>query len=197
MSVTKKNFIHASKAVLFMLFLGMTSGVSAESLYNESLYKSLVMDHRGFKVGDILTVLIYEEASATSSAASGSDVGMAVAVNASSVNSDGAASLGASNEFDGGGTLARSGKLKASVSVSIKEVLNNGDYLINGDQQLIFNNETQFISVSGRVRSVDIRVDNSILSTKLAESKIEFTGEGLLSSAEKPGVITRFFNWLF
>lgn len=197
MLIINKIFIDANKAIFFVLLVAITSGVSAESLYDESQYKSLVMDHRGFKVGDILTVLIYEEASATSSAASGSDVSMAVGVNASSVNSNGSASLGASNEFDGGGTLARSGKLKASVSVSIKEVLENGDYIINGDQQLIFNNETQFISVSGRVRSVDVSVDNLILSTKLAESKIEFTGEGLLSSAEKPGVITQFFNWLF
>ena len=59
------------------------------------------------------------------------------------------------------------------------------------------NNDSQLISVSGVVREKDVTASNSVLSSKLADSHIKFQGEGLIASRTKPGILTRFINWLF
>ncbi|MDH5730105.1 MAG: flagellar basal body L-ring protein FlgH, partial [Gammaproteobacteria bacterium] len=73
----------------------------------------------------------------------------------------------------------------------------NGELIVEGEQYIDFNNDTQKISVYGRVRPQDIASDNTILSSRMADAEIEFSGEGLISSRGKPGIITRIFNWLF
>jgi flagellar L-ring protein precursor FlgH len=69
--------------------------------------------------------------------------------------------------------------------------------MIQGKQHIALNNESQVITVEGRVRPQDIDTNNAVLSTRIADAKIEFIGHGLLSSRQQPGVISRIFNWLF
>ncbi len=47
------------------------------------------------------------------------------------------------------------------------------------------------------MRPEDISSDNTVISTRIADAKIKYIGDGLLSDREKPGILTRFFNWLF
>ena len=189
-----KLYIKTSVTLLCMLFV---FPAIAGSLFDEHSYKPLANDHRAHNVGDILTILIYEEASAKASAKSGisrqEDAGLSTNDGTTSLDR----TIGVNNSFDGGGSLNRAGQLVARVSVVVNDVYDNGDLSISGEQKIEFNSETQNIIVKGRVRPQDIDNKNTVLSTRLANAEIKYMGEGLLSNREKPGIITRFFNWLF
>lgn len=186
-----------TRVIYFLVLLVCLNSAGADSLYSEDNYNGLVSDKRGVKVGDIITVLIYEAASSTSSTST--TTGKSVDNSASIVEGVPGfkGSLGVSSKFDGGGSSQQKGKLTASVSVTVIDKLSNGDLLVSGEQRLKFNNDSQFISVKGKLRETDISPENSVISTRLADAQIEFTGEGLLASRAKPGIFTRFFNWLF
>lgn len=169
----------------------------AGSLYNPTEYQALINDHRAKRVGDSLVVLVYETASATNQTNTKTSKSTAVGVNASDSYNPISAKFGASSDADGGGVEKRTGQVIARVSATVVDVLPSGEFVIQGKQHIELNNETQFIRVEGRIRPVDIDTNNTIISTRIADAKIEFVGQGLLSSREKPGVITRFFNWLF
>ena len=180
-----------------MCTLLLVSPVSAESLYNEAEYEALTSDGRSFKVGDILTVMIYETATASTQTNTETSKSTSLGVSATDGTTDFSGKAGINSDFDGGGRSNQTGKLVASVSVSVVEKKANGDMLVKGRQTLEFNNDTQYISVEGVVREKDVTASNTVLSSRLAEANIKFTGEGLLSSRAEPGIITRFWNWLF
>jgi flagellar L-ring protein precursor FlgH len=46
------------------------------------------------------------------------------------------------------------------------------------------------------VRPQDIGTDNTVISTRLSQAKIEMSGQGLLAEKQKPGILTRFLSWL-
>ena len=180
--------------ITFALVVG--SAVSG-SLYDEDSYESLVSDQRSFKQGDILTVMIYETATASTESQTDTKKTTTIGATASDGTNTIEGNAGINSGFGGGGTSSQTGKLVASVSVTIVEKLANGDMRVQGSQTLEFNSDMQHISVSGIVRERDISSSNSVLSTRLADANIRFVGEGLLTSRSKPGVITRIWNWLF
>lgn len=189
------NIFHKTFIVSSMLLL--CSSVVAESLFDDNSYKPVTVDHRARNVGDILTVLIYEEAKATTSTATDASKKEKVSLSTNGGQKSKNRSLGVSSDFDGGGSLNRTGQFVARVSVVVVEVFENGDLLITGNQKIEFNNETQNITIKGRVRAQDLTNTNTVISTRLAEAEIKYMGEGLLTNRQKPGIITRFFNWLF
>lgn len=169
----------------------------AKSIYNEEDYSPLTSDKRSFKKGQILTVLVYEAATATSSTDTGTSKSTSLGVSGVSTNNDKSADIGLNSDFDGGGALNRSGKFITTVSVTIVDITDDDELLISGEQMLEFNNETQKISLEGKVRKEDITASNTIISTRIADAKIKYLGNGLLSDRERPGILTKFFNWLF
>lgn len=185
-----------SKLLILLVLCGMVQNIYAASLYDENNYTALVSDNRSYKQGDSLTVLIYESASATSSATTNagrkSEIGLSASDGHKRINGD----IGLRNKFEGKGGVTRSGKLMASVSATVQSVAPNGDMYVEGYQYIVLNNEKQRISVKGRVRPVDISPENTVVSTRLADAKIEFRGKGLISDKQKPGLISRFFHWL-
>jgi flagellar L-ring protein precursor FlgH len=171
--------------------------VMGESLFDETTYQPLTRDHRARNVGQLLTVLIYETASSTTSAGSDTNNSLDVGINAGYDDDVHDATLGVDNDSSRGGTINRSGRLMASVSVTIETILDNGEMLVKGEQSIEFNNENQYIHLQGRVRPEDISADNTVLSTRLADAEIRYVGEGLLGRSQEPGFLTKFFNWIF
>jgi flagellar L-ring protein precursor FlgH len=160
-------------------------------------FPSLISDHKPYKVGQSLTVMIFEEATSATSAGTQTNKSTAVSARlADSANShQGSLSLG--NNAEGSGEINREGRLVASVSATVQQVFTTGEMLIFGEQKIAFNNETQYIRVSGRVRPEDISSDNVVLSSRISQAEITYKGDGLLGSRQQPGVITEMFNWLF
>lgn len=180
----------------FIVFV-VLSNAYAQSLFDETTYKPLAVDMRSFKKGQILTVLIYESATASSSTDTNTGKSLGFGAQADDGNNQKSGNIAINNDFDGGGTLTRSGKFIASVSVSIEDINESGELIIKGEQHLEFNNEMQHISLSGKVRAEDVGSDNTVISTRIADADIKYLGDGLLSERERPGILTKFFNWLF
>lgn len=91
----------------------------------------------------------------------------------------------------------RTGQITASIAARVTEVLPNGNLSLFGRRSIKANNEIQFITVSGVVRPQDIGSDNRVKSISLADSKIEYYGEGALSDKQRPGWGVRLFDNLW
>jgi len=177
----------------------------SETLLEREGYRPLVADQRALRPGDNLTVLITESAVASTTAKTTTNkegtASLTGAVNATrnGANPYGRAlsgSLDLTEDFKGGGTIERTGKLLARLTVVVTAVEPNGMLVVQGEQDIVVNEERQRIAVSGRVRPQDIGTDNTVLSTRLAQARIEMTGQGLLAEKQKPGILTRFLSWL-
>jgi flagellar L-ring protein precursor FlgH len=198
-----KLFFHFAIGVLLLCAL---SGLRADTLYSDKAYVGLVSDPRAARVGQTLTVLIYEQATAATSADRETNKSIGFSGQYDEVTAtDGVRTTDAFSQYgadastrsEGGGTISRSGRLVASVSVSVMEILPSGELHVRGQQLIEFNEETQFIKVEGRVRPEDISADNTVISTRLADAQISYVGDGLLGRQQKPGLITRVLGWLF
>lgn len=165
----------------------------AENLYQDNGWVSLSTDRKASHVGDILSVLVAETAEARNSARAATDRSREIGggINASGFNKFGNVSIGG-NSTDRG-EVRRSESLLTSISVTIDQVLPNGDYVVSGQQRMHVNGEWTTIGVRGRVREQDITADNQILSNRIADAEIIYNGQGYLSRGSRPGMI----SWLF
>jgi flagellar L-ring protein precursor FlgH len=157
------------------------------SLYSESTFQPLTSDRRMHRVGDLVTVVIYENASATSSADTGANRDSSAGLSVSSHNiGSRSASLGTTSDFTSGGRTQRAGRLLAQLTVAVQEVLPNQDLLVAGQQLLEINGEKQVIRLEGRLRPRDISEVNTVQSTRVADARISFAGDGVLGDRQKP-----------
>jgi len=171
----------------------------AQSLYDETTFRPLTADHKAFRVGDVLTVQVVESATATANADTGTQRRNNLGVDLSldyHRSRHAAANASVGGDFDGGGRTARDGRLVAQLTVSIRDVLPNGDLLVAGEQQLTINDERQRIAVTGRVRPQDISEANVVLSTRIADADITYVGEGHLADRQKPAWWRQVTDWL-
>ena len=99
-----------------------------------------------------------------------------------------------SSEFDGAGTTERSGRLTATLPVRVKEILPNGDFFVEGTNVVMVSNEEHHLYVSGIVRRVDIKADNTVPSSRIANAEIEYIGRGDVSDQQRQGWGTRGVN---
>ncbi|HLY89147.1 MAG TPA: flagellar basal body L-ring protein FlgH [Acetobacteraceae bacterium] len=170
---------------------------SADNLYRPGSWPALASDRNARQVGDLVTILVYENASATNSASSGSAKSAkmqgAVTAGHSFNKSGGVEETGAS---DSSGTTGRSGQMVAQISATVSAVEPNGDLDIRGEQVIHINGERTLIKIKGRVRTADISTANTVLSTRLADAMIDYDGSGFVSRSARPGIVTRIFSWL-
>lgn len=176
------------------------------SLWSDEGYrKFLYYDQKAKAVGDLVTVKIVEASQASRSASTSLDRTSSVEAGISALGGlettvpalrpeiQPSALLGAStgNTFEGDGQTSRSGTLTATITARVLEVLPNGNMVIFGQQEVKINNELQILSLRGVVRPQDIQINNQILSTYIADSKIEYTGVGVINDKQKPGWFSR------
>ncbi|MDP9933656.1 flagellar basal body L-ring protein FlgH [Variovorax paradoxus] len=172
--------------------------VSAESLYQEGSFRPLTADNKAFRIGDSLTVQVFENSSASTSANTGTrranDITGSVTHTGGKVV--GQLGIGVTGEFDGGGRTQRANKLLATLTVTVQDVLPNGDLRVAGEQLLTVNEELQKVNLEGRVRPQDISDGNVVLSTRLADARITYVGEGDVSDRARRSIWRKVFDWL-
>jgi flagellar L-ring protein FlgH len=185
---------------LMMGILAMTAvaigPARADSLYNRNQYRPLVADHRAYRLGDNLTVLITEIASVSTTANTTISKNESISANLITRKNSADVGAGLGNDFDGSGRIERTGRLLAHLTASVLSVEPNGDLWIKGEQEIEVNNERQWLSLEGRVRVEDIAADNTVSSTRVSEARIKYTGNGLLAKNQTPNIFTRFLRWL-
>lgn len=105
--------------------------------------------------------------------------------------------LASNTDFDGGGESSQSNALGGTISVTVSEVLANGDLAIQGEKIMTLNQGNEHVRVSGVVRQADVRTDNTVSSRKIANAMIVYAGEGAIDDANTMGWLARFFNSRF
>ncbi len=173
-------------AALAALMAVPAPAAQAQSLFQEETFRGLTADNKAFRPGDILTVQVFENSSATSSAETGTRRGNHLATElAHGSNKAAQASLAVAGDFDGGGRTQRASRLLATVSVTVQEVLPQGQLRIAGTQSVTVNEELQRVTLEGIVRPVDISDGNVVQSTRIAQARITYVGEGDLSERNR------------
>jgi len=160
-------------------------------------FSALASDRTAGSVGDVLTIVVYENTSASNSASTSTSkankFGGKVTAGSGFNQS---ASLGLNGGSDNSGSTSRSGQMVTQLSVTVTSVLPNGDLRVEGEQDLTIAGEHSRIRLSGRVRAADIASGNTVMSYRLADAKIEYNGKGYVSRGAKPGIIARIFGAL-
>ncbi len=173
------------------------------ALFASPTHFSLYSDKKAKRVEDVVTVIVVESARASNDTKTQTDEKQNTAVQVSAGTGPlnfipgMGAGMGTDNAYDGRGKTSRVGEVKATVSARVVKVYDNGNLLIEGNKEVEVNNETEILKVSGIVRSEDISSDNTIFSYKIADARIQYSGDGTNSSASKPGWLSRFFHWIF
>ena len=171
--------------------------VLAVSLYkDESNFRSLTSDKRAYRVGDMLTVLVMENSSATANANTTAEKRGGLLFGWKATNRSENSSLQLGDTFGGKGQIQRSGKLLAQLTVTVREIDPTGLLHVSGEQKILVNDEKQEITLHGKVRPIDVLDNNTVLSTRLADARISYIGDGILSEKQHAGLITRFLTWL-
>jgi flagellar L-ring protein precursor FlgH len=185
------------RCVLLAVCLLFAAPVEAADLYAHDNWPALATDRTAHKLGDILTIVVYENSTATNTANSDSKRSTSLGGEVSAGTSfDKSANLSLAGGSGNTGSTGRSGQMVAQISVAVDEVLPGGDLHVSGAQLLDINGEKTNIRIKGRVRSSDISSANVVLSSRLADAQIDYDGSGFVSSSAQPGVVTRVFNWL-
>ena len=164
----------------------------ADSLYKAGSYKALTSDLRARQAGDLITVMVYENASASSAANTSAGRDANIGLDVQGTGKSWGAGINANNQTDGRGRTQREGKVLAQITVTIKSITDTGDLIIAGEQVLDINNERQQIAIEGRIRPQDVSDTNVVLSTRIANAKISYSGQGDLADKQRPAWWQRF-----
>jgi len=181
----------------------LTLVLSHNLVFGQAALFSLYSDKKAHKAEDVITVLVVENSHATNDSKTATDKNQDASINVGGGTGtlDFIPSMGAgakiNQRYDGQGKTSRAGEVKATVSARIVRVLENGNLLVEGHKEVEVNSEKEILKVSGLVRPEDISADNTVFSSKLADARIQYSGQGDLHQASRPGVLARFFNWLF
>ena len=160
-------------------------------------YAPLTSGARAAMVGDSITILLVEKTQAVKTNSASTDRSGNIGVTPPSTgplsfftSSD--ASLGAGGTFKGTGAAAQSNQLDGAVTVTV--ALANGYLLVKGQKILTLNRGEEEIRISGIVRPADILPDNSVLSTRVGDARITYSGSGEIARASTQGWLGRFFS---
>jgi len=176
---------------------------NTDSIYQTESAWLLHEDIKPRRVGDMLTVTLAEKTDAKKSADTDTIKSQDNAMTA--LNFLGApvtyndrqlldTSLQSEYEFAGEAESTQSNSLTGSVTVTVVEVLANGNLVVQGEKWININQGEEYIRLRGIVRPSDISPDNTIASIRVANAQIQYSGEGSLADANEQGWLAKFFN---
>lgn len=173
---------------------------------------SLFEDYRARRVGDILTVVLEEQTDATKETETTINKSNSNSISnptlfgttpqfslpgqlplANTSNNNLAFGLDSNSDFKGQGDSDQKNELTGNISVSVVEVLPNGNMVIRGERVITINQGNEYIRLSGIVSPRDIEADNSISSIRIADAQISYVGDGPTNDANVMGWLSRFF----
>jgi flagellar L-ring protein precursor FlgH len=100
------------------------------------------------------------------------------------------------NKMEGKGEAESNNNLTGTITVTVIEVLTNGNLLVSGEKQIAINHGAEYIRLSGVINPMFIRADNSVSSSRVADARIEYKGTGYIDEAQTMGWLARFFMWV-
>lgn len=181
---------------------GAGGSIYANASAGGSRGMKLFQDNKAREVGDILTIVLVERTSSTSSAQTAVQKDTGIGISApviggipTTINGRPlSAEVEGSRTFAGGGDSQQSNRLDGTVTVTVVQELGNGNLLVSGEKKVRLNQGDEVVQVQGIVRTSDIGPDNRIGSDRVADAKIVYGGRGTLARSNAMGWLGRFFN---
>lgn len=166
---------------------------------------SMYADRKAAATGDIVTIVVAESAVASSSQSKKSSRESSLDDAISKFLYSGLGthkgqlpgmSAAGKSTYAGGGDVSNSQSISARAAVLVTDVLPNGNLVIQGVRVVTFSGETQYVVLHGIIRPDDIARDNSIVSTNIADARVEFYAEGSITDAQKRGWLSKVYEKL-
>lgn len=172
------------------------------SLFQERYGLSLFDDRKALNVGDIITITLTERTVSRKSSGVNVQKESDTSFNAGPLFGNNPAFKGSTletglkqnREFSGDAGADQSNSLQGNITVTVAEVLPNGNLVVRGEKWMTLNRGDEFIRISGIVRPDDISPNNTVVSTRLANAQISYSGTGTLADSQSMGWLARFFN---
>lgn len=204
-----RRLLALGRASLLSAMLCVPLVTPAQSLWKADSSRALVADKRATAVGDLLTILVQENNTASKDNSTKTAKSSAIDASISSfLYSPGASGfltkggqlpalkLDASQNFDGGGKISNSEKITARITVRVSDVLPNKNLVIEGRRTTTFAGESQEAVLRGVVRAEDIAANNTIYSYNIAEATIKYVSTGTITDNQRKGWFTRVWEKL-
>ena len=170
------------------------------SIFQPGFSRTLFEDRRARYVGDTLTIAISEANTASSKSNTKASKSTSVTAAVPTVTGLPGKSLqglnlsaSGSNSLTGQGETAANNVFTGSITVTVIEVLPNGNLLVSGEKQVAIGENTEYIRLSGIVNPYYINAANTIGSSQVADARIEYKERGVISEAQVMGWLARFF----
>ena len=169
------------------------------SIFQASAYRPLFEDRRARMVGDMLTIAINERTSAGKSAANTASKTGSVEFGAptlfgipATTTAKAALNAESSNSFEDKGTSSSSNTFTGTITVTVVEVLPNGNLVVSGEKQVALDKGIEYVRFSGIVNPNNIN-GNIVSSTLVADARVEYRTNSRIDRAEMMSQMTRFF----
>jgi flagellar L-ring protein FlgH len=192
-----------NKFLLLILITLSLPAISPAVQFESAKSRSLFTDIKAHQIGDLITVLIVEDARASNTA-------KAITKKDNKLDASGGPGLGKlsfiplwgisgenKNEFDGEGQLQKAGSIRAKMTVKVIALNENGDLVIEGSRIIGVNADKETLFLSGIVRQRDVSPSNAIYSYQIGDAQVSFKGKGQTHDGARPGIFTRLINWIF
>jgi flagellar L-ring protein precursor FlgH len=168
------------------------------AIYQAPTAMLLFEDLKAHRVGDVLTIVLQERTNAEKKADTAIDKGSDSSLGINGTFSDHIipttkAGIKADHKFDAQADAKQSNKLEGQVTVTVAQVLPNGNLVVQGEKWITINHGDEYLRIRGIVRPEDIGPDNTVLSTKVANAQILYSGKGTMARSQRPGWLTDFF----
>ncbi|HEX2859421.1 MAG TPA: flagellar basal body L-ring protein FlgH [Alphaproteobacteria bacterium] len=170
--------------------------------------KQFFKDSRAHQMGDVVTVVVEENATASSSGKTsearshsqqagilgipwlnGKLLERGIPLGATDL-----ANTTSDRSFSGSGNTNRTDTLTANIAAVVTQVMPNGLLVIQGQREVLVNYEKQKMVLSGIIRPEDISSANTIPSSKIAEARIAYSGDGSVDSNQTPQYGVRWLD---
>ena len=161
----------------------------------------LYSDRTASRVGDLLTINLNESTNASKNADTEikkKDANSLAPIISARVPSYGgnpiSFDLDSNSQFKAESDSAQANSLNGTITVTVSQVLPNGNLMVKGEKWLTLNQGNEFIRIAGIIRPEDISTDNTISSTRVANARITYSGTGALEESNKKGWLSQFFS---
>ncbi|MCX7264764.1 MAG: flagellar basal body L-ring protein FlgH [Betaproteobacteria bacterium] len=170
---------------------------------NPAVFRGLFEERRAVRVGDTLTVLLNETTRASKDIGtnarrnSSNNVNMGFNLSTGSTSPATTINGGVNNNgnlnFDSKGGSSASNQFSGTITVTVLEVLSNGNLNVAGEKRLAVGHEEEVIRFGGIVSPSNLQ-GNSVLSSQVADARIEYRGVGITDQVQIPGILTKLFT---
>lgn len=170
------------------------------AIFQAASYRPLFEDRRARAVGDTLTIAISEKTQAGKSASSSGSKNGSVDASVGALGGLSATTLGklavnagSAIDYDDATDAASSNSFNGNLTVTVVEVLPNGNLVVAGEKQVALDKGTEYIRLSGVVAPDTLVAGNVVPSAKVADARIEYRSSARLDRAEVMSWLARAF----